>query len=463
MALITDGWGNDWTASVPDAVAALDRTVLAYLGMRVETGDHLKTVFEADHEMVMAHILKGYFGKFFAAAKMEAMAQKAWEQARAIADKGAVTDQERLHVEALGWWLQGDMRAAVTCWESILLKHPRDVMAIKLVQYCQFYLGDGPAMRDSLARVQFAWDDSLPGYGFILGSYAFGLEEAGVYEKAERTGRRAVEINPADIWGAHAVAHVLEMQGRPREGEAYLSGLETHWDKIHNFKHHAQWHRALFMLDLGQYDAALALYDAKVWTEIAGDYLDISNGVALLWRLMEEGIDVGDRWRVLAGMAAERTDEHKLVFADLHFLSALLHVGDLESARSMRDSMSAYAEKQETEAQVTRHVGLAIADAFLAAADRDMGKAVDLLLPVRQHVRMIGGSHAQRDFFDRFLVRAAIAAGRHTVARHLLSERLENRPEARWNWSRLFEVLSAQGETEAAEAARARRDLLLAA
>ncbi len=463
MALITDCWGNEWTAAVPEAVAGLDRTVLAYLGMRVETGDHLKSVFEADPDMVMAHVLKGYFGKFFAAAKMEAMARKAWEQARTLADQGSVTAQERLHVEALGWWMQGDMRGAIACWENIQLNHPRDVMAIKLVQYCQFYLGDGAAMRDSLARVMFAWDETLPGYGFLLGSYAFGLEEAGNYDKAERAGRRAVEIDPADVWGAHAVAHVLEMQGRPREGEAYLSALEPHWDKIHNFKHHAQWHRALFMLDLGQYSAALEQYDAKVWTEIAGDYLDISNGVALLWRLMEEGVDVGDRWRVLADMAAARTDEHKLVFADLHFLSALIHAGDLETAQAMRDSMAAYATKQETEAQVTRHVGLAIADAFLAASAKDMGKAVDHLLPVRQHVRIIGGSHAQRDFFDRFLVRAAIGAGRHALARHILSERLENRPDARWNWSRLAEVLSAQGKTEEADAARARQDLLLAA
>ena len=463
MGLITDGWGNEWTAAASEAVASLDRTVLAYLGMRVETGDHLKAAFEADPDMVMAHVLKGYFGKFFAAAKMEAMARKAWEQARTIADQNGITAQERLHVEALGWWVQGDMKAAITCWENILLTHPRDVMAIKLVQYCQFYLGDAAAMRDSLARVLFAWNETVPGYGFILGSYAFGLEESGIYEKAERLGRQAVEIEPADIWSAHAVAHVLEMQSRPSEGKAFLSSLEPHWEQIHNFKHHAQWHRALFMLELEEYEQVLAHYDAKVWTEIAGDYLDISNGVALLWRLMEEGVDVSDRWRVLADMAANRMDEHKLVFADLHFLSALIHDGKVDEAQAMRESMAAYATKQETEALVTRHVGVAIADSFLAAGVQDMGKAVDLLLPVRPHIKMIGGSHAQRDFFDRFLVRAAMAAGRYGLARHLLSERLEGRPGARWNWTRLGEVLTAQGKTEEARSAYAEAERLRAA
>ena len=463
MALIADGWGNNWNASSGDAVAALDRAVLGYLGMRVETGDHLKQAFAADPDLLMAHVIKGYFGKFFAATDMEAMAMKAWQKARALADEGAPTEQERGHVEALGWWLQGDMTAAIACWEAILLDHPRDVMAIKLVQYCRFYLGDGNAMRDSIARVLFAWEESLPGYGFILGSYAFGLEESGVYAKAEEVGRRAVELNPEDIWAAHAVAHVLEMQGRPREGEKFLSALDPQWGHIHNFKHHAQWHRALFMLDLGQFDQALAHYDEKVWTDIACDYLDISNGVALLWRLMEEGVDVGDRWRALADLSAKRTDEHKLAFADVHYLSALLHVGDKDGAEEMRLSMSRYAERNETQSVVTRRVGLAVADAMLAIADDDPGRAVDRLLPVRGDLRLIGGSYAQRDFFERLLVRAAISANRLGVARHLLSERLENRPAARWNWSRLGEVLAASGQPEEAGKAYQRASELLAA
>ena len=48
----------------------------------------------------------------------------------------------------------------------------------------------------------------------------------------------------------------------------------------HNFRHHAEWHLALFYLELGEIEKVLDHYDEAVWTEIAGDYLDISNGVA---------------------------------------------------------------------------------------------------------------------------------------------------------------------------------------
>lgn len=458
-----DGWGNEWTAVSADAVDRFQATVLNYLGMSVETGDTLAETFKQDPAMPMAHVLKGYFGKFFATDKMEAMAVGALGAARKIAAEGSVTSQERLHIQALEAWIAGDMEGAIGHWERILLAHPLDVMATKLVQYNQFYLGDAPAMRDSLARVMFAWNESLPGYGFILGSYAFALEESGVYDRAEAAGRKSVEINPADIWGAHATAHVLEMQCRPVEGESFMATLEPHWGKIHNFKHHAQWHRALFMLDMGRYQDCLAQYDAKVWTEIAGDYLDISNGVALLWRLQEEGVDVGNRWRVLADMSAARTEEHKLAFADAHFLAALLKAGDRPTAEAMRKSMEVYAAEQETQSRVTREVGLAIADAFLAVDAGNPGDAVDALFPVRGKVRMLGGSHAQRDFFDRLLVRAALSAKRLTEARHVLSERLQNRPQARWNWSRLAELEASESNDAAAEEAKARADALMAA
>ena len=74
MTTYTDGWGNDWTAASAEAVAGLQKTILNYLGMSVETGDSLKDTFGLDPAMPMAHVLKGYFGKFFAADKMEAMA-----------------------------------------------------------------------------------------------------------------------------------------------------------------------------------------------------------------------------------------------------------------------------------------------------------------------------------------------------------------------------------------------------
>ena len=135
--------GNRWHAGSAAAVAHLDDNIEAYLGMRVETGDHLKRVFAADPDMPIAHILKGYFGKFFSTPKMDAMAAKALESAEACLVQIEGTVQEQHHLNALRLWVAGDMKGAIVQWEAILRAAPHDVMAIKLVQFSQFYLGMG--------------------------------------------------------------------------------------------------------------------------------------------------------------------------------------------------------------------------------------------------------------------------------------------------------------------------------
>ena len=63
----------------------------------------------------------------------------------------------------------------------------------------------------------------MPGYGYVLGMYAFGLEEMGEYARAELTGQQALALNPRDPWAIHAVAHVYEMQARLADGIEWLS------------------------------------------------------------------------------------------------------------------------------------------------------------------------------------------------------------------------------------------------
>ena len=318
-------------------------------------------------------------------------------------------------------------------------------------------------MRDMLARALSAWDERVPGYGFVLGCHAFGLEETGDYRAAERIGREAVERNPADIWAAHAVAHVFEMTGRPREGVAWVDSLESNWADCNNFAFHAFWHRCLFLIELGALDQVVDLYDREVRPESTDDLLDISNAVALLWRLEQAGVDVGDRWQELADRAQGHVDDHLLVFGDVHYLMALA-AGRADDAARMVESMERYAaESGETEAAVAREPGLPLARAVLAHRRGDYARVVEELLPVRDAIRRIGGSHAQRDLFEEMLIDAALRAGRSDQAKALLTDRLAHRPRNSWGWRHYAQVLDRLGDGDGAARARAAEERLMAA
>src|SRR3546814_12769565 len=90
-------------------------------------------------------------------------------------------------------------------------------------------LGDAAAMLGSVTRPLYAWDAGVPGYGYVRGLQAFALEETGNYSAAEVAGRDAISRNAGDVWAAHAVAHVMEMQDRPQEGVAWVAGPEHAW------------------------------------------------------------------------------------------------------------------------------------------------------------------------------------------------------------------------------------------
>ena len=426
----TDRRGLPLTAANAGAVAAFDATVDAYLGFGRDTGDRLKATLKADPTMPLAHVLRGAF--FLLMGKPSLLAKAAEASAAANRSLDSATARERRHTAALAAWCKGDFEGALREWEAILAETPRDVVALKLAHYLHFYLGDSGAMRDSVARTLHAWDESVPGYAAVLGMRAFGLEESGAYDEAERAGRRAVELNPDDPWAVHAVAHVLEMQDRAREGVAWIRGLERRWDACNNFRYHLWWHLALMHLGLGEPEAALALYDERVWDPASDEYLDLCNDAALLQRLELAGLDVGDRWTAIAAKARGQLAARVLVFIDAHYALALAAAHDREAATTLVTAVRTAATGTGTTAAVAADVGADLCEGLVAYRAGDWARAVACLAPLGPRLRRIGGSHAQRDLFTQILVDAAVRAGQNGVARTILDERAAARPGQRF-------------------------------
>jgi tetratricopeptide (TPR) repeat protein len=427
----------------------IDRVIEAFLGARADTRERLAELLAADPDCALGHCLDGYLHMMASKRDQQALAVAALHRAQSVVARSREARRDHLHLAALEAWTRGEMREAAEHWDVLLTEFPRDLLALRVSQFVLSYLGESQRMRYTIARALPAWDASVPGYGYVLGCYAYGLEEAGEYAQAEEMGRKAVEINRQDIWAAHAVTHVAEMQGRLRDGLTWIADQSDHWDGCTNFALHLRWHEALFRLDLEQYDQVLALYDREIRRQSTDEYLDVTNAVSLLWRLEQSEIDVGSRWRELADCARTHDRDHSLVFADLHYAMALAAVGEPDA---FLGSCERFAAEGGTESAVMADVGLPLARAVLAHRRGAYDEVVDRLAPIRAQFRRIGGSHAQRDLFDQLLIDAAWRGRRFEMASELLAERTTRRPRNIWAWKHYAAVLDARGGSGAADA-----------
>lgn len=448
--------GVEYTAASEAAVQAFDATVEAYCSFGRDIGSRLKATFEADPGMPMAHVLKGYFFQYMAVPWAVTKTPEVLAKARGLMDRASA--REQMHVLALDAWSKGDLRAAVRICQFILLDHPRDFLALKLANFFHFYLGDSKNVRDSVARVLHAWSPSVPFFGYVMSLYAFGLEETGRFADAERIARQSVESNPRDAWGVHTLAHVADATDRYREGIEFLQKTEGEWNAGNNFRYHLWWHRALLHLGLDERDAVLALYDERLWDPESDEYLDLTNDISTLQRLEMLGLDVEDRWTPLADKVEKLCELRYLAFIDAHYVLALAAAGRMQTTQLMLEWLRNHARSgQDTVAEITDRVNLTLCEGLVAYRSENFERAVDLILPVRDEIRLIGGSHAQRDLFDQILIDAALKAQRYSLARALASERAAARPGNAWNRARLKEAIAGLDDLTLADGARAMR------
>jgi tetratricopeptide (TPR) repeat protein len=448
--------GLNLTTDSAVAVEAYDAGVSDYFEYRLSAGERAKAALAADPTFVMGQCLRGYFMLLIGSNSTVPAARKALEQARVYAR--LASEREQMHVAALAAWCEGDTRRASSIWQQIVAECPRDLLALRLDHFANFWRGESRALHDVPALALRGFDANLPGYGYALGMLAFGLEECGEYIGAEKTGRRCVEINPEDLWGIHAVAHVMEMEGRLVEGTTWLNQPTGTWADRNPFKDHLWWHTALFPLEGGDYDRVLALYDSEVKVDESGFYLDIQNAASLLLRLEFCGVDVGTRWRQLADIAEKRVEDHVFGFTDTHFMMALARDGRQSAAGALLESLRRFANVDDANSArpVASRVTIPVCEAIGAYADKHFDRAVEVLLPLRAQWQELGASHAQRDIFTQILIEAAIGANRTTLARDLLAERSKLKPNSHYTWQRYADALQACGELEEARGARAR-------
>jgi tetratricopeptide (TPR) repeat protein len=426
-----DSHGLEISTDSPAAIAAFDHFSDGFLRYRADLPQRLQALLLAAPDVALAHCIHGTMMMLGYKAALIPLARAAEAKARALTPQA--TERERRHVEALSAWIEDDLDRAIAHWEAILRHHPHDVLAVRLSHFVNFWLGRPQDMLASIERVVPHYDATMPGYATILACRCFANEECGNYSAAEPDGRRAIEVDPGNLWAAHSVAHVLEMQGRRQEGIQWLSALAPNWDGGNNLQHHLWWHCALYHLENGEHDRVLHLYDHHFrnldspLTQAAPDtYIDVQNAASMLFRLARQGVDVGQRWNELADLAEARIGDTQSAFTLPHWMMALSATGRTEAAQRLLDGVRTTSNRPGTTAGIVATYALPVTEAVRLHGKGRYNEAVDRMLPVLGGMYRMGGSHAQQDVLEQLFVDAAQRANRQDAIR-LVAERVAAR------------------------------------
>ena len=165
---ITDCRGVPLSTDRAELSAALDIALDEALAFEGDPIARISAVLAEHPDFVMGHCFK-------AGLLTQAMETRIYDEMVAAVEAAEAlhaqaNDRERGHTAAVRAWIDGDFHAAVQCWEDVLVHYPFDLLALSLVHLTDVLLGDIVGQRDSVARVFPLWDESVPGYAFVLGS-----------------------------------------------------------------------------------------------------------------------------------------------------------------------------------------------------------------------------------------------------------------------------------------------------
>lgn len=383
----------------PATLTAFDGVIDQYLRYSTQTLSTLEGIQANDPTFALGHLFRGYQLKMASDPRFS----QPLEQSLQAAEQTAGNAREQAHAAALKAWQRNDTNKTSAILGEILAADPTDLIALKAANHLHFYRGDAHAMLGAIQNSLPHWPQDHPWRSFIVGMQAFGFEECGDYDQALACGQAAVAAEPLDMWAAHAVAHVHQMRGDFKAGIGWIDDCLPSWAQTNNFSNHLIWHKALMLIDFGQAEQALTLFDEALVDCLKDDfYLDVCNAASLLWRLEMKGLDLGERWEMLRPYY-HRAEDQELVFIALHYVMVAVKNGDQRIIEAALSNLQRWAQLPQEQGRICHAVGLETAKALVDLAQGSAERGVDQLMSLAPELQQIGGSHAQRALFTDFI------------------------------------------------------------
>lgn len=390
---MVDKRGCSISGAAPAGLEAYERAFAAFQGWRRGAEGHVAEALREAPGFVMAHVLQAWL--ILCSRDPRGIRSARPVLARAVALP--TNERERLHLAAISAALADDYECTEARLSEVLRLQPRDALALQVAHSLDYLTGHVVRMNERVKAVLPAWSKEIPGYHAVLAMHAFGLEECGEYDGAERMAREVLALNASDARAHHVMAHVFEMTGRADAGARWLNDHVGNWSAETVVATHCWWHLALFHLAQGELDRAVALYDARVRAGQSGEIADLIDASALLWRIQLRGGDAGTRWAELAAAWAPHIDDGFCSFNDLHAMLAFVGARDWHRAQRLERALARAQALPTRHGETTRQVGLLACRALSAFGHGDDSLAITLLASLPAAAHRLGGSQAQRD------------------------------------------------------------------
>ena len=425
-ATFTDRYGLEMTA---DSQAAADHYMEGIdLTLSADAGapEKFEAAIEADEGFALGYAALARLRQL--SGDREA-AKRLINRARRFAD--GLGRRERQHVSAINSIINDDLTTALASVREHIKEFPRDAFVLAPATSVLGLIGFSGRQGRNVEQLQFL-DTVAKHYEddwWFLTTYAFAHNEAGDSTAALSLVERALELRPRNGHGAHTMAHVHFETGQADEGVTFLRDWLPGYESKAQLHRHNQWHYALFLLQTGDLDGALDVYERHIRPGVddpapMGTLMDSSS---LLWRVQLAEPERTLPWGPIAELSAAEFARPGNQFVDAHNALAYAGCGDTAALEQLIESL--WEHERSGKARAGEMVPK-IAESLEAFANEDYARASEILEPIADQVVRLGGSHAQREVFEDTLIEAWLRAGEGEQAATLLTERLGRRPSA---------------------------------
>ncbi len=348
---------------------------------------------EQSPTFVMAHVLRSYIYLCSRAFSNVTKARNCFATLAGL----AMNDRERQHLAIVNALINVRYESAEALLAGLLECYPRDVLALQVAHAFDYLLGNTGQLRDRVARVVPSWRRDVPGYSAVAAMHAFGLAESGEAPAAMDWCIRSLERDPGNPRVHHAIAHVYETTHQCVSGLNWLTSHVDEWAEATSVATHCWWHLALFHLRAGHPDTALQIYDDHIHSDRSATVAELIDASSLLWRLHLNDQDVRGRWDDLADKWTPYIAERFCAFNDLHAMMAFAGALRWQDATTLIESQILLARESDTNAIMTRTVGLPACKGVLAFGLERYAEAADFLSRLPAIAHRLGGSNAQHN------------------------------------------------------------------